>query len=277
MCMVSVIIPYFNRGDTLPRALDSVRAQSYQDLEIILVNDGSTDQTSQLVEAYIQDHPELHFKHLWQKNSGPSGARNNAIRHATGRYIACLDSDDAWEPQKLAIQIDFMERNSEVGITGTNYYIVKEHQWHKYNNVTGSVEVGFYRVLFKSLYLTSTVIMRTDIFRRDNIWFQEGKNQGEDLLLFLQILRKYKGALLYQPLASYFKFEYGEEGLTSDLGKLLANELDNLKLLYAENELSEKKISYGLFILLNIYTYLKHDKRVLLNTWHKIQSSNASG
>lgn len=268
MPMVSVIIPYYNNFNTLKRALDSVCAQSYQDFEIILINDGSLDQSQQVVEEYIKKHPDFQFRHFIQNNNGPSAARNNGIQNAEGKYIAFLDADDTWEPKKLEIQIGYMEDNRDVAITGTNCYIVKDKKQKKYSNISGSIEVGFYRLLFKSFYLTPTVVVRSEVFFQDDFWFKVGKDQGEDLLLFIQIIRKYRGGLLFTPLANIYKFEYGEYGLSGDLKKLLIHELDNMKILYLENQHNQKKISFSLFIMLNIYTYLKHIKRVLLTSWH---------
>lgn len=273
MCLVSVVIPYYNRGKTLPRALDSVCAQTYKDLEIILVNDGSTDLSELVVEEYIRQHPEFRFKHIFQTNTGPSGARNNGVKNASGKYIAFLDSDDSWEPSKLEIQIGYMERNPDVAITGTNYCIItKDHKCSRYPLEPAVIEADFYRMLFKIVFATPTVVIRREVFLSDNIWFRVGKNQAEDILIFLQILRKHRGVRFSEPLANVFKFVYGEEGgLTSDLSKLLVNDLDNLKILYSENSHSKRKISFALFIAVNAFTYLKHVKRLLLTGWHKVQ------
>jgi len=270
MCMVSVIIPYYNRAETLPRTLDSVRSQTFTDLEIILVNDGSTDQSEQVVEEYIRRYPDIRVKHISQLNTGPSGARNSGIRISDGKYLAFLDSDDAWEPNKLEIQVEYMEKYKDVAITGTNYYIVKQRKWHKFPLKPEIKHASFYRMLFKVVFLTSTVVIRREVFFIDNLWFKVGKNQAEDFLLFLQIVRRHRGVRFSTPLASFFKLEYGEEGgLTSDLSKLLSNELDVFKILYSENKNSKNKINAALYFLLTIHSFLKHIKRVLRSTWYK--------
>lgn len=264
MCMVSIVIPYYNSSSTLVRALDSVCSQTYQDWEIILVNDGSTDNSEQIVNEYFVKSPDVRYKHLSQSNMGPSGARNTGIRNSQGQYIAFLDSDDAWEPQKLEIQIDFMEKHPDIAITGTNCYIVKDSKCAKYPLNPPIIEAQYYRMLFKVLFFVPTVVIRREVFFQDNIWFREGKNHAEDLLLYLQIIRQHRGVRLSTPLTSLFKREYGETGLTADLSELLVNELDNLKILYAQNHLSDKnRISLGLYMMLVVYSYLKHIKRVL--------------
>ena len=99
---VSVIIPTYNRGWTIGEAVDSVLAQDYRDFELIVVDDGSTDNTPQVLDAYRGA-----IKVFRQENKGVSAARNRGISEASGRFIAFLDSDDLWLPQKLSRQVEF--------------------------------------------------------------------------------------------------------------------------------------------------------------------------
>ncbi len=96
MSSISVIIPTWNRAHLIQRALDSVSVQSHRPDEVIVVDDGSTDNTCELVEA---EYPEV--KLLSQENKGVSAARNAGIQAATGDWICLLDSDDTWQPEKL--------------------------------------------------------------------------------------------------------------------------------------------------------------------------------
>ncbi|WP_368294254.1 glycosyltransferase family 2 protein [Dehalobacter sp. TBBPA1] len=263
MCMVSIVIPYYNRSTTLIRALESVRLQTYKNFELILVNDGSTDDSEQMAKKYLDHFPEISVQYISQENKGPSSARNNGVRHSKGRYIAFLDSDDAWDPCKLEIQVGFMEKNPDVMLSGTNYVTVTERKKNRYPLEPEYMEAGFYHMLFKIIFATPTVIIRKGIFRDDNFWFLEGKHQGEDNLLYFQVLRKYRGVRLSKPLASVFKMEYGIDGLTANIKKIRENDLDNLNKLYKENSRSEKKIYLFLFCLLYIHYYLKHFKRII--------------
>jgi glycosyltransferase involved in cell wall biosynthesis len=111
---ISVIIPTFNRAETLGRALDSVLNQTCAPREIILVDDGSTDSTRELVA----DHP-AHPRYLYQANLGVSSARNLGIRSASGEWLAFLDSDDEWLPGKLAAQIQTLEQQPDCRICHT--------------------------------------------------------------------------------------------------------------------------------------------------------------
>ena len=111
---VSVIIPTYNRGWILKEAIDSVLAQDYKDFELIVVDDGSTDNTSEVLAPYGND-----IRIFFQKNKGVSAARNRGITEASGQYIAFLDSDDLWLPRKLSTQINFFNQMPDALICQT--------------------------------------------------------------------------------------------------------------------------------------------------------------
>jgi glycosyltransferase involved in cell wall biosynthesis len=110
----SVIIPTYNRGPMIKQAIDSVLAQDYTEFELIVVDDGSSDDTSDVLDAYGNV-----IKVLYQKNKGVSAARNRGIAEASGTYIAFLDSDDLWLPQKLSTQIQFFNQTPDALICQT--------------------------------------------------------------------------------------------------------------------------------------------------------------
>lgn len=108
---VSVIIPTYNAGQTICQAIDSVLRQTYTDYEIVVVDDGSTDDTKARLERYGNA-----IRYIYQENKERSAARNNGIRHARGEYIAFLDADDFWTPEKLAKQVTFLNQHQELGV-----------------------------------------------------------------------------------------------------------------------------------------------------------------
>lgn len=112
--LVSVIIPTYNRGWIIKEAVDSVLAQDYRDFELIVVDDGSTDNTSEVLDAYRGT-----IKVFRQENKGVSAARNRGIAEASGRFIAFLDSDDLWLPQKLSRQVEFFNTTPDALICQT--------------------------------------------------------------------------------------------------------------------------------------------------------------
>lgn len=265
MCKVSVIIPYYNREKTLLRALQSVVDQSFKDFEIILIDDGSTDNSHKIVDEFIEFYKTIKFKHIYQENSGPSRARNEGIKASNGEYIAFLDSDDSWEKDKLAIQIGFMDKNKDIMISSTNYNILKDGDiWVKENFKKPIKKSNFYKMLFKVFFCIPTTVIRSEVFKRDKLYFLEGKHQAEDNLFFLQVARRYKGAKLHQPLTNIYKREFGEGGLSGNLTKLRENEFDNFIRLYKENKSSDKKINLFLFLIVLLAAELRHFKRVIL-------------
>ena len=111
--LVTVIIPVYNYANYIGATLDSVFAQTYCPIEVIVVDDGSTDNSADIVRGY----PEVQY--FYQSNQGVSVARNVAIAAAKGEFIAFLDADDLWKPDKLSLQIAYMLENPYIGITGT--------------------------------------------------------------------------------------------------------------------------------------------------------------
>ena len=276
MCKVSIVIPYYNSEETILRALESIKKQSFTDYEVVLVNDGSTDNSEKIVNDFISKN-DISIKNINQINKGPSSARNNGIKASKGEYIAFLDSDDSYEPKKLEIQVEFMEKNKDIFITSTNYFIEKEDNLAlRYIEEKEYVEANFYKMLFKFFFYLSSTMIRREIFE-EGIFFEEGRFYAEDHLLFLQIARKYRGARLTMPLVRIYKSEFGEGGLTKNLNNLKVNEFINFKILYKENVNHDKKISMPLLGFVYAFAYLKHLKRVWKTTILRKNKNYAGG
>ena len=114
MPRVSVVIPTFNRATVLPEAVDSVLDQTYKDLEILIVDDGSTDDTRRSIQERFGSLSQIRF--LSKTNGGPASARNMGIRRSEGELIAFLDSDDLWIPEKLELQVRQIDRSPQAGL-----------------------------------------------------------------------------------------------------------------------------------------------------------------
>ncbi len=118
--LVSVIIPTYNRAKTLPRAIKSALSQSYKNIEVIIVDDGSTDNTEEIVKNY-QDSRIVFLKHI--TNEGCAAALNTGISNVKGEYVAFLDSDDEWLPTKIEKQmVKFKYVDENVGVIYTNFF-----------------------------------------------------------------------------------------------------------------------------------------------------------
>lgn len=118
MALVSVVIPTLNRAYCLARTLDSVLAQTHADLEVLVVDDGSTDETPDLIRTRYGAEPRI--KYIPQQNAGVAAARNHGIRIARGEFMALLDSDDFWQPWKIELQLRCMQRFPTLGMVWTD-------------------------------------------------------------------------------------------------------------------------------------------------------------
>jgi teichuronic acid biosynthesis glycosyltransferase TuaG len=194
--LVSVIMPAFNAGDVLARAVHSVQAQSLGDWELILVDDGSTDSTLAVAQGAAAHDPRLKVIAL-VRNGGAAAARNAAIRASRGRYIAFLDADDEWLSAKLERQIGWMqERDMAFGYTayvrGTPEAVV-----------TVPASVNHAQLLRGNVIGSLTVIYDTAVFGRVEMPLFR---RCEDFALWLQLLRKTPLAHgLNEPLSRYHR------------------------------------------------------------------------
>jgi glycosyltransferase involved in cell wall biosynthesis len=132
--LVSIIMPSYNTASFIAESIQSVLAQSYKDLELIIVDDCSPDNTDDVVKPYLSDERIRYLKN--EKNSGAAVSRNRALREAKGKWIAFLDSDDLWMPEKLQKQVRFMEKNG-YHFSYTNYAEIDTEDKRNGISVTG--------------------------------------------------------------------------------------------------------------------------------------------
>jgi glycosyltransferase involved in cell wall biosynthesis len=179
---VSVIIPALDRGWILREAIESVLAQDYDNFELIVVNDGSSDDTERILAEYGG-----RITVLEQANQGVSAARNNGVAHANGTLIAFLDSDDVWLPEKLSMQVDFFRRNPETLICQTQETWVRKgrrvNAGKRHQKQSG---MFFERSLELCLVSPSAVMMRKAFFEKMG-GFDESLPACEDYDLWLRI------------------------------------------------------------------------------------------
>ena len=149
---VSVIIPTFNSQKTIERAVNSVVNQTFKSFEIIIVDDCSTDIKCKEVLRILANKYNYIKVMFLEKNSGPSTARNTAWNIAKGKYIAFLDSDDVWHPQKLEIQYKFLEKNKEVYFLWHHKKIIKHQQVNGFYNTIADDSVN--TIIILSLIIT---------------------------------------------------------------------------------------------------------------------------
>ncbi len=192
---VSVILPTYNRGWILKEAIDSVLAQEFKDFELIVVDDGSTDNTGEILDSYEQGLIVVR-----QSNKGVSAARNRGIDAAEGRLVAFLDSDDLWLPRKLSSQVDFFNTNPAAVINQTEEIWVRngvrvnpKTRHHKFSGMI------FKRSLALCLVIPSAVMMKRSLFDEVGV-FDEKLPACEDYDLWLRISCRYPVHLIETPL-----------------------------------------------------------------------------
>ena len=192
---VSVIIPTYNRASMVIEAVESVLAQDMTDFELIVINDGSTDETEEKLSAYGS-----RLKYYQQENAGVSAARNRGIRFSAAPLVAFLDSDDLWLPPKLQVQYTYMTANPEVHICQTeeiwwrNGRRVNPKKYHQ--KPSGDI---FQRSLELCLVSPSAVMMRRELFEKVGS-FDEELPMAEDYDLWLRVAVDYPVVLLPEPL-----------------------------------------------------------------------------
>jgi GT2 family glycosyltransferase len=198
--LVSVVIPTFNRCHLVQQALDSVLAQTFNDLEIIVVDDGSTDGTDQALTQYGD-----RIRYVWQENQGESAARNHGIALAKGRYIAFLDSDDLWRPDKLTRQIALLERSADIGLVFCQAQMIDERGWVIPGPPIGAesehVRPDFENLCRRNFIAPSTVVMRRTLLDATG-GFDETIRYGEDWDLWLRCALVSQLQGVHEPLAS---------------------------------------------------------------------------
>ena len=193
--LVSVIIPTHNRGWVLSEAIDSVLAQDFQDYELIVVDDGSTDDTREILDTYGRDIIVLH-----QTNKGVSAARNQGIAQAGGQLLAFLDSDDIWLPRKLSQQVDFFKLHPDAVINQTEEIWIRNdvrvNPKDRHRKPSGMI---FERSLGLCLVSPSAVMIKKTLFDAVGV-FDENLPACEDYDLWLRISCQYPVHLIDTPL-----------------------------------------------------------------------------
>ena len=256
----SVIIPLYNKADYVAKAIESVLAQSYADYELVIMDDGSADNSFAVASKAIEGRTNCQIHR--QSNAGVSMARNNAVAKSRGDYLCFLDADDWWAPSFLEEMDRLIDQFPDAGIYGTGYTIVNETR-HKTRVAPIGVEPDFERgyinycqVYAKTLAMPLTsisVAMPRRVFDEMH-GFPKGIKLGEDFLLWIRVALKYKVAFLNKPLAFYNQDSDAQWRAIGHLRNLECHMLWNLNdLAEVENSNADYKLlidnlrTYGLF------------------------------
>ena len=235
--LVSVIIPSFNHETYIRECIDSVLSQTYQDFEIIITDDGSSDKTVDIIKTYVDERIHL-FEHKY--NLGASVATNNCITHSRGKYIAMLSSDDIWDTKKLEIQVSFLEENIDIAavfskvdwIDGNgNYYDKNFIDFNAFNveNKNNNEWLRYFFYFGNSLCHPSSLI-RKDVY--DEIgYLNRGFANLPDFDLWVRLCLKNKIYILDEKLIKFRRISEEKNASGDNINSRIRNRFEYEKIL----------------------------------------------
>lgn len=222
---VSVVIPTYNREKLIPKAIDSVIAQTYQNVEIVVVDDGSSDHTLDVIKAYDRD-----ILYVFQENRGIAGARNTGMQKCSGDYIAFLDSDDYWKPEKLARQMRLFHEHPEYGLVASQCASVEADGSFREKNRPGTSGWILQSLFRKNFIRTSSAVITRRCMEKVGL-FDATLREGEEYDYWLRIAAVFPIGFINESLAVYVDNPKGAstDSLAGRLHRLRILEKDYLK------------------------------------------------
>lgn len=260
--LVSVVIPVYNAEKSIVAVLQSVINQDYRPIEIILVNDGSSDNSETLINKFIESNRQEQIHCISQKNQGVSVARNNGMKYSKGEYIALLDSDDIWKKNKISVQIEVFQENKNIDLLATNRNGEKFDSFfgYKFNRIT---KITPRLLLYKNFLLTPTVLFKRKIIEEIG-YFNESMSYSEDWEYFLRIAVSFECYLYNESLVTtgFEKPAFGHSGLSKNIWEMEKGELHVLTQGYRFGI-----IGFSEYIFLIMYSILKYLRRVIITVF----------
>lgn len=263
---VSVVIPYFNSASTIERAVESVRNQTYEPNEIIIVDDGSTKEQLSILQSVSKSWSGVKIISL-RGNMGPASTRNAGWDEAESHWVAFLDSDDAWHPSKLELQMKTVsDAGGLIDLVSCNTQIIEDVKSIGNEIITADrlavSELSKRKLLFSNSIATSSVLIKSCL----PIRFTYGEKYAEDYELWLRVTN-FNGSMLKieAPLVYQFKAVYGASGLSSHMLSMAAGELKVFKRLFSTNQISVSE-----FIVSSVVSVTKSLIRIVKNHLHRM-------
>jgi glycosyltransferase involved in cell wall biosynthesis len=192
--MISVIIPAYNRAQVIAEALQSVLDQTCTDYEIIVVDDGSTDETAEVIRGFTD-----RVRYVYQENRGSAAARNRGLQEARGDYIAFLDSDDLFTPEKLQKQVEYLQHNPHIGMVYSAYSNIDDN--HNELDIVPAQHAGhiYRQLIFQCKIATPTVMIRRQVVETVGE-FDINLPMAQDVDYWIRIARHYEIGAINAPL-----------------------------------------------------------------------------
>lgn len=240
--MVNIIVPCYNGEKFIKRCFNSLSNQSYKQIEVIFVNDGSTDKSEEIILEYKNKFLEqgMKFNYIYKNNGGPSSAINEGLKHVNGEYLTLLDIDDYIMPDSIKLKVEFLDSHRDYNVVRTNGYYVTEKNLDKKDNLFVVNETEKNNIyIFDDLINAKTnnwagsYMVRTDklfeFYKDRNIY---ESRYGQNLQILLPLVYKSKSGFIDKPLMKYIRQENSLSSSTS------ANSFDK----QIENMLGYKEI-----------------------------------
>ncbi|WP_373707501.1 glycosyltransferase family 2 protein [Kaistella sp.] len=257
--MFSVIIPYYKKRKYIERCIDAVLAQTYQDFEIILVDDGSQDDVAQLIEEKYSGKVHL----IQQENHGVSAARNIGIAAATHDYIAFLDADDYWSPFYLTCNAEIINNEIDVKIIGSHYTRNKSELKLTKNSLDYFKFENYFKTAVRNTFFLTSATIVTRNFFEENFGFNSNLKRGEDIDVWLRAVASGGNAFYINNTLVYYSDEDSEQA-TSTIGVVenslvgTINEYYKSMLGQSENQAFSHFVSK--YVYFNLYPYYFNKK-----------------
>lgn len=243
--LISIVMPSYNSENYISDAVLSIKKQTYTDWELILVDDGSHDESCNLIQKFCGEDSRIMAIFL-EQNKGAANARNIGIQKASGEFLAFLDSDDLWHPQKLELQLNFMKKEG-YAFTYTSYDILKENGEPSYKRVTVPQWMDYSQALYKTAISTITVMI--DLKQVRDIHMPFLKYGAEDSATWLEILK-------------YIDFAYGLQIELASYRQVSTSLSHSLKARVVRHWILYRKIE-KLSLIYSLWNYLKYFNYVL--------------
>ena len=191
MMMVTVLMPVYNASEFLKEAIDSILEQTYEEFEFLIIDDGSTDSSLNIIESYNDDRIKLISN---TENLGIIKSLNKGIEMASGKYIVRMDADDISENNRLEIQINFMENNNDVAVAGSNgvIFLSEKPMIKKATDFPKKYSEIKCTLLFESPIMHPSVIIRKNVLLENNYRYKDEHKATEDYGLWMEIAKDYK-------------------------------------------------------------------------------------
>ncbi|HWP93500.1 MAG TPA: glycosyltransferase [Thermodesulfobacteriota bacterium] len=252
MPKVSVVIPTYNRAELLGSAINSVLSQTFQDFEIVVVDDASRDNTAEVIRGF-NDKRIKHVRH--ETNKGEAGARNTGVINSDGSYVAFLDDDDEWLPEKLERQIEIFERDSDrIGGVYTGFLKVDRATGQVVKEVIPTKRGNIFNELlqFNWIRIPSVLMVKKECFDRTGL-FDASIPFGLDYDMWIRISKEFQFEYVDRPLVKYYS--HADSRLSTNYKLVISGKEAMLKKYSDVFESNKKDHSYRYLQLGVLYCY----------------------